>query len=219
MADEYADDDADEFERVLTSLRAHGLLLLTDSRLPSVAALVAGAPVRGSWWGHPRGGAIYAVAERLEALTEEVVCVKLVVGKETYLHRQLWPALVGAGAARAAWQTDGLSPLAARLLALIDRDGTARTDDLDELGPHPRKALGDAARELERALLVVGTSLHTETGAHAKQLETWARWAERVGFALAERLAPEDGQRALEAAVAALGEGATTRGRLPWLTR
>ena len=30
-----------------------GLLLESDAKLPSVAGLVACAPVRGSWWGHP----------------------------------------------------------------------------------------------------------------------------------------------------------------------
>src|SRR5262245_48059619 len=94
-----ADDFADDFARVLAALAERGLLLLADQRLPSVATLVAGEPVRGSWWGHARGGAIFAVAQRLEALAPEVVCARLVSGKETYLHRRLWPALVGVGAA------------------------------------------------------------------------------------------------------------------------
>lgn len=215
-----ADKYAAEFAGVLAALRARGLLLLTDPRLPSVAGLVAGESVRGSWWGHARGKAIYAVANQLESLTTEVVCVKLVARKETYVARRLWPALVGVGMARVAWQTAALSPLAARLLALIERDGSARTDDLDELGPYPRKALGEAARELERALLVLGSGIHTASGAHAKRLETWVRWAERADFALTERLAPEAGQRALEAAVAALDgmpDGhAGAGGRLSW---
>lgn len=92
--------------------------------------------------------------------------------------------------------------LAARMLALVEREGSARPDGLDELGPHPRKAMGAAARELERALLMVGTSLHTEAGAHAKRVETWARWAGCVEFVLVERMAPEEGQRARATAVA-----------------
>lgn len=102
---------------------------------------------------------------------------------------------------------------------MVDRDGLARTDDLDELGPHSRKALGDAARELERALLVVGVSVHTPTGAHAKRLETWETWARRVGFALEERQVPEDGQRTLEEALDALNARFGARGRLPWQAR
>ena len=43
--------------RALKELKRYGLLLVTDARLPSLVALVAGAPVRGSWWSHPRGKA------------------------------------------------------------------------------------------------------------------------------------------------------------------
>src|SRR5438093_284709 len=52
-------------KRVLSILAREGLLLLSDARLPSIAGLVAGAPVRGSWWGHPAGQAIYQVSEAL----------------------------------------------------------------------------------------------------------------------------------------------------------
>lgn len=214
MATAYADD----FARVLAALRERGLLLLTDQRLPSVATLVAGEPVRGSWWGHARGGAIFAVAQRLEALAAELVCIRLVSGKETYVHRRLWPALVGVGTARAAWQLDTLTPLAWRLLAVVDRDGTARTDDLDELGPYSRRTLGEAARELERALLVVGESVHTDSGAHAKHLRTWAYWAVVAAFDRAEQLPPGDGARLLESTLAALNAECDARGRLPWPT-
>ncbi|MDA2934727.1 hypothetical protein MYX82_10350, partial [Acidobacteria bacterium AH-259-D05] len=47
-----------EFRLVFKQLQTWGLLLESDAILPSVSALVAGAPVRGSWWGHPRGDAI-----------------------------------------------------------------------------------------------------------------------------------------------------------------
>ena len=42
-----------DFERVLAELKEYGLLLQIAARLPNVCALVAGEPVRGSWW-HPR---------------------------------------------------------------------------------------------------------------------------------------------------------------------
>ena len=39
---------------MFAKLKEHGLLLQTDVNLANVCALVAGAPLRGSWWAHPR---------------------------------------------------------------------------------------------------------------------------------------------------------------------
>jgi hypothetical protein len=199
---------------VLAGLREHGLLLMADQRLPSVATLVAGAPVRGSWWGHPSGHAIYAVATRLEALPE-VASAKLVSGKDTWIHRRLWPALVGVGAARQPWQLDDRSTLARQLLVVITREGAARVGEIDELRHFGGRALGQAARELERALLVYGESVHTAAGAHAKRLRTWERWAEDAGI-VEERRSAAEGQRQLEDALARLNERFGAHGRLPW---
>src|ERR1017187_5290702 len=46
---------------VLAKLKEYGLLLQTDVNLPNGCALVAGAPVRGSWWGHPPSHEIFRV--------------------------------------------------------------------------------------------------------------------------------------------------------------
>jgi len=43
-----------------------GLLFMHDARKPSLTALVAGEPIRGSWWGHPAGKRIFQVANALE---------------------------------------------------------------------------------------------------------------------------------------------------------
>ena len=68
------------FRRVWQVIETLGFLLLTDRKLPSVAGLVAGSPVRGSWWGHPRGREIYRVACSLAA-HPDVLGVPLVSGK------------------------------------------------------------------------------------------------------------------------------------------
>jgi hypothetical protein len=69
-------------------------MLLDSARgpLPSVAEMVAGEPIRGSWWGHPGGHASF---DALNTLAEppNVVRTKLVNGKVTLVHRRLWPAL------------------------------------------------------------------------------------------------------------------------------
>jgi hypothetical protein len=61
--------------------------------VPSFAEFVAGAPIRGSWWGHPKGHEIFRLAEAVSENADVLVC-KLVGGKVSYVHRRLWPALV-----------------------------------------------------------------------------------------------------------------------------
>src|SRR2546426_9295601 len=129
-------------ERALSILAREGLLLLSDARLPSIAGLVAGGPVRGSWWGHPAGQAIFQVSEAL-ADHPDVVVNRLVAGKVTYVHRRLWPALLAIGRAREPWQTRRLSRTARSLLLRVTRQGTLRTD---RIGPKSR--VSGAAREL-----------------------------------------------------------------------
>lgn len=152
---------------MLSALRRYGLLLLHDRDLPSVSTIVAGAPVRGSWWSHPKGRAIYRAANALYA-HRDVVAVKLVKGKVTFVHRRLWPAL--AAVARAA-TTKGLSPAARRLLARA-RKGEVR-------------AHGPAVKELERRLLVRTEQVHTETGAHELAVRPWSLRARRMSPAKA----------------------------------
>jgi hypothetical protein len=60
--------------------------------VPNVAELVAGEPIRGSWWAHPAAHRIYAVLGELLA-SGEVAATRLVNGKVTLVHRRLWPAL------------------------------------------------------------------------------------------------------------------------------
>jgi hypothetical protein len=43
------------FDQVMEALECYGILLETDPKLPSAAALVAGSPISGSWWLHPKG--------------------------------------------------------------------------------------------------------------------------------------------------------------------
>jgi hypothetical protein len=70
-------------------------MLLESARgpLPNVAELVAGEPIRGSWWAHHDSHAIFAVINEV-ADSPDVVRIRLVEGKITLVHRRLWPALV-----------------------------------------------------------------------------------------------------------------------------
>ena len=94
----------------------------------------------------------------------------------------LWPQVYAVGCCCEPWQLNGLSPQSRRLLELIRRDGLIRTDD-----PRSGAAAGPwvsaAALDLERRLLVVGAQVHTESGRHAKSLESWPHWARRIKLA------------------------------------
>ena len=75
-------------------VRRHGIVLqAARGPVPSLAEAIAGGPIRGSWWGHPKGQEIFRVAEAVSEDPDILVC-KLIDGKVTYVHRRLWAAVV-----------------------------------------------------------------------------------------------------------------------------
>jgi hypothetical protein len=78
----------------MVALVQHGMLLQSArGPVPSVAELVAGEPIRGSWWSHPASHEIFDALNQLCA-SPDVVRMRLLDGKVTLVHRRLWPALV-----------------------------------------------------------------------------------------------------------------------------
>jgi hypothetical protein len=61
--------------------------------VPSLAHVVAGGPIRGSWWAHPKGKDIFRLSRVIRRSPDVLVC-RLVDAKITYVHRRMWPALV-----------------------------------------------------------------------------------------------------------------------------
>lgn len=190
--------------RALRELERRGLLLVTDAELPSVTRLVAGEPVRGSWWSHPRARAIYGVLEALED-DDTALFVKLVSKKVTVVHRSLWRELFTVALARESWQTKGLSSEARALSKRVERAGSLRAEKRDT----------KSARELEERLLVHGAQEHTETGAHAKVLETWTCCASRKHYR-PKQGDPESARRVLEGRLAT---DDWSGAKLPWQGR
>ncbi len=77
-------------------VRKHGVVLESAAGpVPSLAHAIAGGPIRGSWWSHPRSHEIYAATQAVRAREDILVC-RLVAGKVTFVHRRLWPSLVRA---------------------------------------------------------------------------------------------------------------------------
>jgi hypothetical protein len=80
--------------QAIAFIRKHGVVLESArGRAPSLAEAVAGEPIRGSWWSHPKGGEIFAVTRAVRESGDVLVC-RLIDGKITFVHRRLWPALV-----------------------------------------------------------------------------------------------------------------------------
>jgi hypothetical protein len=183
--------------QLLRLLREQGLLLQQDKVLPSVVGFVAGEPLASSYWQHPQAHAIFHCLDEL-ADHPDVLLAKLVWGKVTLIHRNLWPALLAVATAGAPWQLAGLSSAARRLWVEVEKQGEVR-------------ASGPPAKEVERRLLVHSEQVHTESGRHETRLESWLAWARCVGCA--STLSAEEGRGQLEAAVRAIGGRG---GELPW---
>jgi len=192
-----------ESQPVLAALKKHGLLLQTDGLLPNVCALVIGAPVRGSWWAHPRSHDIFRVSGEL-ADNPDVLVVKLISAKVTYVYRALWPDIIAIGRARAAWQLERISPAARELLEDVDR-APVLTD----------RRLAKAASELEKVLLVVSEQVHTAAGSHARQIESWGHWIQRQQLA-PSKMKVAGAIAALEQRMDSLNTQFQARARLPW---
>ena len=77
-------------------VREHGVVLVSaKGPVPRLTEAIAGEPIKGSWWGHPKGQQIFAILEALSESPDILVC-RLVGGKVTMVHRRLWPALFRA---------------------------------------------------------------------------------------------------------------------------
>ncbi len=203
----------DHFKLVFDQLRKSGFLLESDPKLPSVCTLITGEPLRGSWWSHPQAQTIFQVNEQLED-HKDVLITKLLSGKVTFVHRKLWPAILAIGIAREPWQMKSLPDAARTLLKLIDAGGSLTTDKLSWPKSEKKKS-GDAARDLEKRLLVVGSQFHTEGGLHAKLLETWDHWAKRIGFKAAT-VAAESAKKNVEKRVLKVNQQFGASAKLPW---
>ncbi len=82
--------------QALAFIRKHGVVLeAAQGAAPSLAEVIAGEPIRGSWWSHPKSHEIFAVTRAIRDSDQVLVC-RLIKGKVTFVHRRLWPALVRA---------------------------------------------------------------------------------------------------------------------------
>jgi len=186
-----------------TALKKYGLLLLNDPALPNLCRLVAGEPVRGSWWAHPRAQDIFQAYDALEDHAD-VLILKLISAKVTYIHRTLWFQILAVGRAREPWQMKDLSAAARRLL-----------DAVDKAPVEPGRGNAAAAKELYARMLVFSAQFHSQSGAHVRRLESWDHWSKRTRSS-PNSTTPASARKALEERIASLNRKFAGRGRLPW---
>jgi hypothetical protein len=108
------------------------VLVAANGPVPRMTEAIAGEPIAGSWWGHPKGHEIYAVLESVTASPDVLVC-RAVGGKVTLVHRRLWPALICA--------SEVIGP---ERLARVEQEHTAKGHHVNHETPFPQWADADS---------------------------------------------------------------------------
>ena len=81
-------------KEAIAFVRKHGVVLVSaKGPVPRLTEAIAGEPIKGSWWAHPKSSQIFRVLEAVTDSDDVLVC-RLVNGNVTLVHRRLWPALV-----------------------------------------------------------------------------------------------------------------------------
>lgn len=187
--------------KALAMLRERGVMTLVPAGdVPSIVEAVCGGPVQGSWWSHPQSHLIYAIASALEE-APEVLVLKLLDAKVTFVHRSIWPALLrfATDRCRRTALLAALRPAESQLLAEVERRG-----ELHFGGGAPPAA--STKKALERRWLCISTSEHTASGRHATVLRSWRHWATPRVFRAARTLTFERARRRLVEACGELGD-------------
>lgn len=155
------------------AVRARRLLPVEDPRLPSAKAFVAALDAT-AW--DPAGlrSAVDRVAAHADILT-----MRLVRGRPTFVHRRAWQDLLTVATSRAPWQMDFLAPTEADLLDVVERQGVVAIDAV--LGSDLDAHAADLGRTLLARLLVRDAGpARLPSGATVRSVESWAHWAART---------------------------------------
>lgn len=191
--------------KVVDAFDKYKLLLLADDAFPNVVQLVANEKVSGSWWGHPKGRAIFGICERLED-RDDALIVKLISKKVTFVQRALWTSVASLGEAKLDWQLAKLPQSCEDLLNRVEETETFYVVASDSERKH--------AKQLETRLLCVSRDEHTPSGAHRKILISWPSWRRETKFKDVKDI--ESAKSELERLVRDLNSQFQASGKLPW---
>lgn len=122
--------------QALEFIERHGVVLASArGKVPTLTEAIAGAPIKGSWWGHPDGKRIFAVLGEIQEHDDILVC-RLLAGKVTLVHRRLWPAVAALAQA---------GQLPADATARVRQVHSASGKHVNEETPFPQWLPPDAA--------------------------------------------------------------------------
>ena len=80
-------------DKAIAFIKKHGVVLASaKGPVPRLSEVIAGEPIKGSWWAHPKSHRIFDVFQVVADSADVLVC-RLVNGKVTFVHRRLWPAV------------------------------------------------------------------------------------------------------------------------------
>jgi hypothetical protein len=126
-------------EAALAFVQRHGMVLVSaKGPAPRLTDAIAGEPVKGSWWAHPKGHQIFAVLQQLDDSPDILVC-RFIAGRVTLVHRRLWPAIV-----KLASQFDP------EKLAQVRQEHTATGKHVNHLIPYPAWVPAETLQRAER---------------------------------------------------------------------
>lgn len=199
-------------QKIRKALDATGILMLTDPALPSLISLVAGEPVKGSWWGHPKGNLMYNLSNELMD-TPDVLAVKLFNGKITYLQQVHWNALYALATSQSDWQMKKMTPDMLGLLKRVLSKQELQTDDAG-FTKTPTE-IGKLATKLESRLLIFSENTHSSSGKHVRTLRTWKKQMALKKFKV-KKMPVADAIAHFHQVIAAYTQNQHSLVQLPW---
>jgi hypothetical protein len=201
-----------ELALIESYLQEHGLLMVVDNHFPSYVTMITKEPIKGSWWGHPKGNFIY---NSLNAVLDrpDILQVKLLNKKTTLVQKEHWSALVSLAESESAWQTYGLKQDHLDLLKLVQSKSAIRTDEMKS--SKSLTEIGKLASRLEERLLIYSESVHTDSGKHARVLKTWSQTMKEREVSV-ERISPEEAEMYFDFVLEEMRGDLVSRPHLPW---
>ncbi|MBK7963293.1 MAG: hypothetical protein IPK04_20160 [Bdellovibrionales bacterium] len=159
-------------KKIFRLLEKHELLLVQDKAFPNIVTEITCENIVGSWWGHPLANPIYNGLRWLEH-NHSILVVKLIDGKVTYVHENLFADIFSIVCKSRDWQLRKLKAEDHQILKYISKKKHISSDDaqLTELSEDPKKSLAN----LEKKLLICSVEKHTQSGKHIKDYMVWEK--------------------------------------------
>ncbi len=150
-------------QEIKKKIESYGFLLEADPDFPSIVGLVTGEKIKGSWWGHRKGHEIFSISRKVRD-EEDILVIKLISGKVTYVHKRLWTDLISILIVNKNWKIEKLSNNGKKVLELVERAGVIRADNLESETKNEfnKKDLNKSINEIEKGLFIFCNDVNTE---------------------------------------------------------